>query len=518
MTLAGAVAQGTEVVLEARQVSKQYPGTLALDCVTFPLRRGKVSALIGENGAGKSTLVKILAGVEQPSGGFLLLDGTEINLRSVRDADLHGIGMIHQELNLCPNLSVAENIFLARELTSRGVLDRRRQEARARELLERLEQPIDPAALVGELPLGQQQIVEIAKALAREVRVLMMDEPTSALSPAEIGVLFRIIRDLTARGVAVVYISHRLEELLEIADSVSVLRDGRVVAESLAKDVDMRWIVEQMTGRPPGSCESKAGAADGPWLLRAESLSLMSDTGRRVLRDVSFALRAGEVLGIYGLMGAGRTELLECLMGLHAQAGGGVFLGSAGLSRLDTPARIAAGLAMVPEDRQACGLVQTMSVRANMTLSSLNKFSRLCWLSMAREQSASAAMAADLRIKASGLEHNIGSLSGGNQQKVVIAKCLLTQPRILLLDEPTRGVDVGAKREIHGIVRRLAAGGMGIILVSSELEEVRAVSDRVLVMSRGALTGEFLASEAADDALARAASLNPDRATGESRW
>jgi erythritol transport system ATP-binding protein len=502
------------VVLEAREVSKQYPGTLALNRVTFQLHAGKVSALIGENGAGKSTLVKILAGVERPTDGALFMDGAEIVRESVRDADRFGIGMIHQELNLCPNLSVAENIFLSRELTSRGMLQPRQQEDEARLLLERLEHPIDPGALAGDLPLGQQQIVEIAKALARDVRVLMMDEPTSALSPAEIEALFRIIRELTASGVAVVYISHRLEELLEIADSVTVLRDGRKVAEAPAAQVDVRWIVEMMTGRPAGAQESTPGAVEGATLLRAERLSSVLN-GRFAFQDVTFSLHAGEVLGVYGLMGAGRTELLECLIGVRPLASGRVWLGRDRIESLDTGARVAAGLAMAPEDRQTSGLVQPFSIRANMTLASLRRFTKRWWLSPKREQAAAAEAATRLRIRTPGLDHNIGSLSGGNQQKVLIARCVLTRPRVLLHDEPTRGDDIAAKREIHSIVRELAASGMGIILVSSELEEVRAVSDRILAMSRGEITGEFRASEATDDALARAASGYVVRTNGE---
>ncbi len=499
-----------EVVLEARNVSVQYPGTLALDDVSFALRRGRVSALIGENGAGKSTLVNVLAGILQPTQGRLLLNGAPLTLRSVRDADACGIGIIHQELNLCPNLSVAENIFLGRELTGRGVLDKKGQEERARQLLTRLEQPIDAATLVGDLPLGRQQVVEIAKALNRDVRVLMMDEPTSALSAGEIAVLFRIIRDLAARGVAIVYISHRLDELLGIADSVSVLRDGRMVAESPASEVDTRWIVEQMTGRPAGAREAAADSPSGPELLRVEGLSLTGRGGRRLVRDVSFTLRAGEVLGVYGLMGAGRTEMLECLMGLHAEAGGGIWLDGKPLGRLDAAARIAVGLAMVPESRQVNGIVQTLSVQANMTLSSLGKLSLGPWLAPAAEREAATKMVAGLRIKARRLAMEIGALSGGNQQKVVIARCLMSGPRVLLLDEPTRGVDVANKREIHAIVRRLAQAGMGIILVSSELDEVRAAAQRILVMSRGAVTAEFEASRASGADLAVAASASPE--------
>ena len=499
-----------EVVLEARAVSKQYPGTLALDDVTFRLRRGKITALIGENGAGKSTLVKILAGVEAPTRGSLALDGEEVSFESVRDGDRAGIGMIHQELNLCPNLSVAENIFLARHVTTHGMVDRKEQEHRAGELLERMEQPIAPGALAGDLPLGQQQVVEIAKALARDVRVLIMDEPTSALSAAEISVLFRIIRDLAARGVAIVYISHRLHELLEIADYVSVLRDGRMVAEAPASEVNARWIVEQMTGRS-ASAQAAAGAAppQGREVLRASSVSLTATSGRRVLRDVSFTLWTGEILGIYGLMGAGRTELLETLMGLQPDAAGSMQLEGRPLDGMPTAARIAAGLAMVPEDRRAAGLVQPLSIRSNMTLAALEKVCRWGWLSPGREQALAGPKVAELQIKVPGLGHNIGALSGGNQQKVVIAKCLLTGPRVLLLDEPTRGVDVGAKAEIHALVRRLAASGIGIVLASSELEEVRAVADRILVMSRGAVTADFEAARAADDQLAAAASAHP---------
>jgi erythritol transport system ATP-binding protein len=459
--------------------------------------------------------MKILAGIAQPTRGSLLLDGSEIKIHSVREANALGIGIIHQELNLCPNLSVAENIFLAHEISAYGVLDKRRQEARAAELLARLDHPIDPGTLVSDLPLGQQQIVEIAKALACDVRMLMMDEPTSALSASEIQVLFRIIQDLKARGVAIAYISHRLEELLGIADTVSVVRDGRMVAEAAARDVNTRWIVEQMTGRTAAPVEAPKSSRTGAERLRVERLSLTAENGRPLVRDVSLKLYAGEVLGVYGLMGAGRTELLECLMGLHPEMVGSIFLDSSRLDHLDTAARVASGLAMVPENRQLSGLVQSLSVLANMTVASLNRLTKGCWLSPDAEQRAALRMAADLRIKTPGLTHNIGVLSGGNQQKVVVAKCLLTGPCVLLLDEPTRGVDVNAKHEIHGIVRRLGASGMAILMVSSELEEVRATADRIVVMSRGMVTAEFQAAEATDEALAAAASAAIERRSQE---
>lgn len=501
-------------ILEARGISKQYPGTLALDGVTLKLYAGRVSALIGENGAGKSTLVKILAGVDQPTSGSLFLDGTPIRMHSVRDADANGIGIIHQELNLCPNLNVTENIFLGRELRSRWhLLNRKQQLEKARRLLAQLEQPIDAESKVEDLPLGQQQIVEIAKALARDVRILMMDEPTSALSAAEVSILFKIIRDLRARGVAVVYISHRLDELLEISDRVSVLRDGRMVAESSAADVNPRWIVEQMTGRSEGAVESTTASIDGPELLRVESLSLRGSAGRPLLSEISLTLHAGEVLGIYGLMGAGRTEFLECLMGLRREVQGGISLSGNRIDSLVTTERIFSGLAMVPEDRQTAGLVQCFSIRQNMTLSNLKRIGSWAWLSPSKERSEVSQKVSDLRIRTSAVDNNIGSLSGGNQQKVVLAKCLMTLPRVLLLDEPTRGVDVAAKREIYAIVRRVAASGVGVIFVSSELDEIRAVAHRIVVFAKGRLTGEFDASQVTAGQLAAAACAVPAAAS-----
>lgn len=493
-------------ILEARGVSKQYPGTLALDNVTFKVHSGRVSALIGENGAGKSTLVKILAGVDRPTEGSLFLDGAPIRMHSVRDADVNGIGIIHQELNLCSNLTVMENIFLGREIRSRwGLLNRKQQREKTRQLLAQMEQPIDAESRVEDLPLGQQQIVEIAKALARDVRVLMMDEPTSALSTAEISILFKIIRDLKARGVAVVYISHRLDELLGISDSVSVLRDGRMVAESSSADANPRWIVEQMTGRSEGYVESRGASIDGPELLRVESLSLSSNTGRPLLSDISLSLCDGEVLGIYGLMGAGRTEFLECLMGLRREVRGSILLSGKQIDSLAIAERISAGLAMVPEDRQKAGLVQCFSIRQNMTLSNLGRIASWAWLSPSKERSEVSEKVSDLRIRTSAIDNNIRSLSGGNQQKVVLAKCLMTLPRVLLLDEPTRGVDVAAKREIYAIVRRVAATGVGVIFVSSELDEIRAVANRILVFAKGRLAGEFEAGQVTASQLAAAA-------------
>ncbi len=502
-------------ILRAEQVSKTYPGTLALDRVDFQVLRGQVNVLIGENGAGKSTLAKILAGVEQPTEGKLVLEGEELRLRSSRDADRCGIGMIYQELSLFPNLSVTENIFMAREVTARGlVVDHKAQERRARALLERLEQPIDPRALAGELPLGQQQLVEIARALARDVRILIMDEPTSALSAAEINVLFGIIRELKARGVSIVYISHRLEELLEIGDQIAVLRDGRLIAEAPAEAVSLGWLVEKMTGRSGAARTPRQRSQAAAELLKVDSLSLRRADGRMVLDDVSFTVHAGEILGIYGLMGAGRTELFQSLIGVEPHARGAILLEGRRLESRSAAERIAAGLVLVPEDRQRAGLVQTFSVRQNVTLMSLDRFARGIYLSPARESAGARRLTGELRIKVADLGQPITSLSGGNQQKVVIAKCLLASPKVLLMDEPTRGVDVATKAEICETMWRLAGQGLGVVFASSELKEILAVADRVLVMSRGRVTGEFETEEASEEALMRAASAKSGRQGG----
>jgi erythritol transport system ATP-binding protein len=495
-------AAESEVVLAARGITKQFPGTLALDRVDFPVYRGKVNVLIGENGAGKSTLVKILAGVEQPTSGVLELDGRPIRMGSARDAAAHGIGIIYQELNLFPNLSVADNIFMARENARHGVIDRDAQQRVTRGLMQRLEQAIDPGTLVGDLPLGQQQIVEIARALAREVRILIMDEPTSALSSSEIAVLFRLIRDLESRGVSIIYISHRLEEVLTIGDRVTVLRDGRVVAGAPAQAVDVAWIVEKMTGRAGNTPAPRGTAAEGRPLLEVRSLSLPGPAGRPALQDISFTLGAGEIVGVYGLMGAGRTELFETLIGLRSTERGSISLDSERLEHSALPDRIRSGLVLVPEDRQRDGLVPTLSVKDNITLARL----RGIYLSPTAERARATRMIQELRIRTAGPEQPVTSLSGGNQQKVVISRFLLTSPKVLLLDEPTRGVDVGARAGIFDIIRRLAGQGLAILFASSELQEVLAMSTRILVMSLGRITAEFPAAEATEALLVAASS------------
>jgi erythritol transport system ATP-binding protein len=478
--------------MEARAVTKVFGATHALKGVDFAVEAGRVTALFGENGAGKSTLMKILAGIEQPTTGALELDGEPIAFGSPRAAADRGVVIIHQELSLFPNLSVADNLFMARERVRHGVMvDDRTQRETAAALLARLEEPIDPRTDVSELRLGQQQIVEIARALAQDARVLIMDEPTSALSAAEVEVLFRIIRELTADGVAIVYISHHLEEALEIADHVVVLRDGGLVAEAEAADVNLAWIVEHMVGRSQDELFPEDHAETGAELLRIRDLSVADprNPGRLSVDGVSLTVRAGEIVGLYGLMGAGRTELLEALAGRLRVVSGEIDI-DGDVIEGPVSARIARGLALVPEDRQRDGLVQSMSVGQNLSLSGLRRFIRGPLVSADKERTAVTTMMRDVTVKASGPDAPITSLSGGNQQKVVLGKALLTQPRVLLLDEPTRGIDVGAKADIFTLMTDLAGRGVAVLFATSELDEALHVPDRLLVMAKGKVVRE----------------------------
>jgi len=484
----------TETVMSARGVNKVYGATHALRGVDFDVMAGRVTALFGENGAGKSTLMKILAGIEQPTTGTIELDGEPVVLRGPREAAARGIAIIHQELSLFPNLSIADNIFMGRERLRGGVLvDRQAEREVTAQLLERLDEPLDSDTPVGDLRVGQQQIVEIARALAEDARVLIMDEPTSALSVAEVEVLFRVIRDLTAHGVAIVYISHHLEEALEIADHVVVFRDGQLVAKAEAAEVNTRWVVEKMVGRRPDELFPDEHAHAHEEVLRVENLVVADQSNplRLSVDDVSFTVRRGEIVGLYGLMGAGRTELLETLAGRMAPQSGSVVLDGRPLDGQSIGRRIDAGVALVPEDRQRDGLVQSMSVGQNMTLASLLRYVRRLWVSEGNERPAVEQTMQDVTVKASGPDAPIGSLSGGNQQKVVLGKALLTHPRVLLLDEPTRGVDVGAKADIYQLMTEQAKRGLAIVFATSELEEVLHVPDRVLVMSKGKVVTEL---------------------------
>ena len=502
------LAAETRVILRAEGIGRVFPGTIALRDVDFEVRRGAVNVLIGENGAGKSTLMKILAGVIPPTSGRLLLNGKEVRFESVRDAAHHGIGIIFQELNLCPNLSVAENLSLVDPPTRFGFdIDRARQLDKARTLLARLEQRIDPNQLADALRIGQQQIVEIAKSLAADVDILIMDEPTSALSAPEVEILFRIIGDLKAHGVAIIYISHRLEEILRIGDYVTVLRDGRRQAHAMVKDISVEWMIEKMVG-PSMAPAQEASAATGKVALSLKDVTLPRAAGGFLVDHVSLDVQAGEVVCLYGLLGAGRSELFECLMGLQSASRGRVELEGNDLSGETIASRIRHGLVLVPEDRQREGLVQTMSVRANLTLASLRRFARLFSIRDTSERVEARQMIQRLTIKVSSPEVEVTALSGGNQQKVVIGKGLLTEPHLILLDEPTRGVDVGAKAEIFRVMRRLARDGLGIVFSTSDLKEALGNADRIVVMSSGRISGEFARAEATETAVIAASAPN----------
>jgi len=496
-----------DVILTTQDVTKVFPGTVALENVSFNVYKGKVNVLIGENGAGKSTLMKILAGVEQPTKGKIFLDGKEIRPRSPIEANRYGIGIIYQELNLCANLSVVDNIFLARELSKIGLISKKVQRKRAKNIINRLEQKIEPDELVGDLRIGQQQIVEIAKALAQDVRILIMDEPTSALSAVEVEVLFRIICELKSHGVSIIYISHKLEELMQIGDYITILRDGRKVAEEKCERASIPWMIENMVGRNPAALFSRKTRKIGKEMLRVEDLTLPRSSGGYLIDHVSFNLREGEILGLYGLMGAGRSDIVDCLAGARPQAKGTIWLNGKKVTTSTISERIKTGFVLVPEDRQRYGLVPTQSVSHNMLLASLQKYLNGILLSNKKEKSAACGKIKDLSIRVADPQQLITSLSGGNQQKVVVAKGLLTSPKILLLDEPTRGIDVGAKSEIFEIMNNLAEKKYGVIFVSSELKEILAMSDRILVMSKGKITGEFMHNEATEEKLVTASAV-----------
>ncbi|CUH95306.1 Ribose import ATP-binding protein RbsA [Propionispora sp. 2/2-37] len=498
-----------ELCLTGRGISKIYPGTLALNKVNFNVYRGKVNVLIGENGAGKSTLMKIIAGIEQPTEGTICLNGEEIHVKDTRDASAKGIGIIHQELNLFPNLTVAQNIFMGRENTRYGiVLDNSQHLVKTKALLERLEHPIRPDTPVGDLRVGQQQIVEIAKTMAQQdLHVLIMDEPTSSLSTAEVEVLFRLIKELKEQGISIVYISHRLEEIMKIGDYVTVLRDGRLVAEEQVRNIDIPWIVQNMVGHSDTKMDYHQEKTIGGEILRVEALSLPRKGGGYALENVSFSLRAGEILGIYGLLGAGRTELIECLMGMHPELTGDVYLAGEKIQPKSIWGQIKRGFAHVPEDRQREGLVQTLSIARNMTLSSLWNYTRGVHLDRKKEDEYISKTIKDLEIKVPDRNLPILVLSGGNQQKVVIGKGILTSPKILLLDEPSRGIDIGAKADVFHIIAKFASQGMGVIVVASELKEIMAISDRIIVLSNGQVTGELNRDEITEEALVKASGV-----------
>lgn len=502
-----------ENIFYVENIDKVYPGTKALNQVTYALKRGKVNVLIGENGAGKSTLMKMIAGIEKPTSGRMYMDGEPVSFQSTGDAKAKGIAIIHQELSLYPEMNIFQNIFVGSEHTSSGLLDDREHAKIAAEVLKRLEHPLDPYTKVKDLSVGEKQIVEIARNLVDpNLRILIMDEPTSSLSAQEVNVLFRIIRDLLAQDITIVYISHRLEEIMQIGDRVTVLRDGNLIVTADVKDISVNWIVEKMVGTSKSSSYVDRGIEweKQPTALKLEDITLPRQGGGYLLDRVSLEVRAGEILGIYGLLGAGRTELLECIMGLRPEHTGSVILYGEKLSIGDISDQVAQGFAIVPEDRQKEGLVQTLNIQKNTTLSSLRKWCERNILKKQLEDDATEGMIRDLHIKVADKSLPILSLSGGNQQKVVIAKGILTDPKVMLMDEPSRGIDVGAKQEVFDIIREYAEKGLAIIMVSSELKEVMSVADRVVVLSNGKVTGSFDRASMTETSLVNASYLGHD--------
>ena len=496
-------------VMEVKGVTKVYPGTVALKSVDFQVYAGMVNALIGENGAGKSTLMKILAGIERPTEGIVLLEGREVRFLNTREASREGVGIIHQELNLFKDMRVSDNMFAGREIRRGITVDRKAQAGKVRAILARLQQEIDPNEKMLNLRVGQQQIVEIAKTMLYDnLKVLIMDEPTSSLSSAEVEVLFTLIEDLKRHGIAIIYISHRLDEILRICDNVTILRDGSRIDAAEVTDIDVNWIIERMVGHTHLEIDKIPYRGDPVPVLEVEDYVLPRPGGGNAVDHVSFTLHRGEVLGIYGLMGAGRTELVESLIGMHPEATGRMKVKGVPVSRPEIASQIARGMVLVPEDRQKDGLIQTMSILNNMRITSLPRFTRRGIIRQKEARSAVARTAKDLKVKVSDLNHLITSLSGGNQQKVVIGKCVMANADVFMMDEPSRGIDVGAKTDIFQLMRGFAANGMGVLFVGSELKEIISVCDRVLVMSNGKLTADLTGGAITEDALVRASAAN----------
>jgi rhamnose transport system ATP-binding protein len=489
------VTTSTEPIVELKGVAKHFGGVQALRGVDFRLFPGEVHALVGENGAGKSTLVKILAGIHKPDAGVLKIGGEVMELRSPTQAQELGIAVVQQEPMLFPDLDVAENVFMGRHPRDRfGRVDWKRMYREVDQLLASLHVSLDSHTPVQGLSVAEQQLVEIAKALSLQARVLVLDEPTAALSPHEVEELFVIVKQLRARGVAILFVSHRLEEVFAIADRLTVFRDGTHIVTAPVSEMSTEEIIKHMVGRELSNLFPKGEAEIGEVVLEVRHL-----TRPGVFADVSFQLRKGEILGFAGLVGAGRTEVARVLFGIDRAESGEIWLKGKQVHIHSPQQAMENGIAYVPEDRHQQGLVMNFSIAANVTLPILQKVSRLGLVDPRREQKLASDYSEQLRVRSTGVEQMVSALSGGNQQKVVLGKWLATNPSVLILDEPTRGIDVGAKSEVHRIISELAARGLAIILISSDLPEVLAMADRVIVLHEGRITGEFARSEATQE-------------------
>ncbi len=507
--LAPVISDEQEIaILSMQNITKRFPGVMALDDVTFAVHAGEVHCLVGENGAGKSTLMKIMSGVYTDFDGELLIEGEAVRFHSTRDAQAHSIAMIHQELNLVPELTVYENIFLAREFkTNLGIVDRRGMRLAAQQLMSELGLDIDPNRTINQLRVGQRQLVEIAKALSLHSRIIIMDEPTSALSDTEVDYLFEVIRELRKRQVSVIYISHRLDEIFQIADRITVLRDGKVAGSALASEITHREMIKLMVGRDLDVLYPKEDVGLGGTILQIENLSYKQGH-KYIFKDVSLHVSQGEIVGIAGLMGAGRTQLLESIFGVYSpdDIEGHIHFNGHEFHPYSPQRSIEQGIGLVAEDRKGQSLVLGRPVSENTSLAALRRFmNALTVVNRREERLAVVQVIDDLNIKTPSIDTLVAHLSGGNQQKVVLGKFLLTNIQLFLLDEPTRGVDVGAKAEIYALVGQLAKAGTGFLLVSSELPELLAVCGRIYVLCDGRLTGEFKRDEFDQEVIMEAA-------------
>lgn len=495
-----------DIILDIRNVTKEFPGVVALSDVSIQIQRGKIHGLCGENGAGKSTLMKILSGV-YPYGsykGIILCENCELKLedRSIRQAIEEGIAIVYQELTLVPSMTVGENIFLGKEPVENGVINWDKLYADTREILEKYGLDVPPNAVVKTLGVGKMQMVEIAKALSENAKILIMDEPTSALSESEIDKLMEILKTLKQHGVTCIYITHKLEEFFRITDSVTILRDGKTVTTNLTGELNHEKLVRHMVGREMKERFPKSTRTPGEVIFKVENLAATdpNEPGRKVLNGVNFDLRKGEILGIAGLMGSGRTELVTTIFGEYGNiVSGTITMDGKTLNIKSARDAMLHGISLVPEDRKGQGLVLMQPILRNISLANLDRFAGFFSIDQDAELAAANQQGKNLAIKAANLQDRVDSLSGGNQQKVVIAKWLLTKPQILIMDDPTRGVDVGAKFEIYKLMNELAESGVSIIMISSELEEVIGMSDRILVMHQGRSGGILEIAEATQE-------------------
>lgn len=490
-------------VLEMKGISKRFAGIQALDNVDFNAYAGEINILIGENGAGKSTLMRILAGAHTADEGVVLINGEEKKISTPAEAINEEIVMIYQELNLIYEMTVTENMYLGHELLKGGMIDKRKQQENVKSLLEELDFDIDPTAKIEELSAAKRQMVEIAKAIHLNAKVIIMDEPTSSLADNEVQVLFRVMRQLKEQGVCIIFISHRMDEIFEVGDRITILRDGSLVGEWFVKDLTREDVISHMVGRQVTTLFDKESVPIGKTVLEVKNLSKYG-----LFEDVSFCVRAGEILGFAGLMGAGRSEVMKSVFGDIPCDEGEIFIDGQAVTIKNPAEAMRLGIGFVPEDRKNLGLNMLDTVGSNLTLTILKEFAKGGFIRFAELKKKGKEMVDKLRIKVSGLEQPVATLSGGNQQKVVIGKWLQRKAKVMILDEPTRGVDVGAKAEIHRLIVEMAKSGVAVIVVSSELPEILGMADRVVVMCEGHASGELSREEMSQEAIMRLATAN----------